>query len=352
MSTYILKRAGQAVLVLWAAYTLSFLLLNALPGDAVSNRIQNPEAQLSPQSAEALIAYYGLDRPLAVQYFSGLGSVLHGDLGFSLTNGVTVASLLAQALPSTLQLTGLALVFGLVFAVLLATGANYAPWKPLRELLGSVPALFGSVPTFVVGILALQLVSFELGLIPSTDDGTFVALLAPAVTLAVFITAPLAQVLAISIATTRDLPFVHVLRARGAGEGYSFRRGVLRNSSLPVLTLLGLVCGELIAGSVVTEAVFARSGIGQVTVNAVGTQDLPVLQGVVLIAALAFVVVNFVVDIAYPFLDPRILVATGRTRRAGAGQRAPAKTLLGDSRLDGIGAVSVGRGLPAEVSMP
>ncbi len=243
MRNYVLKRLGQAVLVLWAAYTLSYLLLSALPGDAVTNRVQNPEAQISPESAQALLEYYGLDRPLWEQYLGSLIAVFDGDLGFSLTNGTSVTELIGgDALPSTLALTGLALVFGIVVAAVLAIVINYAPWRWLRGVAGSIPALFGSVPTFVVGVLALQFLSFGLHLIPSTDDGSFVALLAPAATLGgALISAPLAQVLSTSIARVRAMPFVHVLHARGgASESYAFRRGgVLRNSSLPVLTLLG-----------------------------------------------------------------------------------------------------------------
>jgi peptide/nickel transport system permease protein len=352
MRNYILKRIGQAILVLWAAYTLSFLLLSALPGDAVNNRIQNPEAQLTPESAQALIEYYGLDRPLWEQYFSSLTAVLQGDLGFSLNNGTLVVGLIGDALPSTLQLTGLALVFGILLAVVVSVLNNYAPWAWLRNAAGTIPALFGSVPTFVVGILALQFLSFELRLIPSSDDGSFVALLAPAATLALLIAAPMGQVLTTSISATRQQPFVHVLHAKGAGEGYAFLRGVLRNSSLPVLTLLGLACGELVAGSVVTEAVYARPGIGQLTVNAVGTQDLPVLQGVVLVATLTYVAVNLLVDIAYPFIDPRILI-DGRRGRVTA-VKARQKALLPSVGRSGAVVVPVSpqRGLPAEVSMP
>lgn len=353
MRNYVLKRLGQAVLVLWAAYTLSYLLLSALPGDAVTNRVQNPEAQISPESAQALLEYYGLDRPLWEQYLGSLIAAFDGDLGFSLTNGTSVTELIGDALPSTLALTGLALVFGIVVAAVLAIVINYAPWRWLRGVAGSIPALFGSVPTFVVGVLALQFLSFGLHLVPSTDDGSFVALLAPAATLGILISAPLAQVLSTSIAKVRAMPFVHVLHARGASESYAFRRGVLRNSSLPVLTLLGLACGELIAGSVVTEAVYARPGLGQLTVNAVSTQDLPVLQGVVLVATVAYVSVNLVVDLAYPFIDPRILVE-GKTRRVSAARarrKAPIPVVIGH-RETGVVAVPAPRELSLEVSMP
>ncbi|WP_084531803.1 ABC transporter permease [Nocardia miyunensis] len=318
MRGYIVKRLAQAVLVLWAAYTLSFVLLSALPGDAVTNRIQNPDAQISPQAGRVMLAYYGLDRPVPQQYLRDLGGVLTGNLGYSLTNGKTVSELIGAALPKTLQLTGSAFVFGVLFAAVVAVAGNYAPWRWSRTALGTVPALFASVPTFVIGILALQLLSFRMHLIPSVDDGSITALIAPAVTLGLLIAAPISQVFATSIRQTRARPFVHVLHAKGAGEGFIFRKDILRNSSLPVLTLLGLALGELIAGSVVTEAVYARDGIGQLTVSAVGTQDLPVVQGVVLLSTLVYVVVNLVVDLLYPLLDPRVLLR-GRARRPATG---------------------------------
>ncbi|KAA0109700.1 ABC transporter permease [Mycolicibacterium sp. P9-22] len=353
MRTYLLKRFGQSLLVLWAAYTVSFLLLSALPGDAVNNRIQNPEAQLTPAQAQVLIEYYGLDRPLWEQYVTSLSAAVRGDLGYSLTDGRTVTELVGGALPSTLALTAAALLLGLVFSAVIGIVANYAPWTWLRESVGSTPALFGAIPTFVVGILLLQFFSFGFHVIPASDDGSFVALLGPAIALGMLIAAPLAQVFTTSIRATRGQPFAHVLSARGADEVYKFRRGILRNSSMPVLTLLGLACGELIAGAVVTEAVFARPGLGQLTVGAVSTQDLPVLQGVVLVAALAYVSVNFVVDLAYPFIDPRVLV-DGRTQRA-TGRRVRRRVVTGhlvDRENPARPNLRVPRRLPAEVSMP
>ncbi|MGW6129088.1 ABC transporter permease [Cellulomonas sp. NPDC055163] len=345
MRGYVATRVGQAVLVLWAAYTLSFVLLSALPGDAVSNRVQNPEANISPEGAQLLLEYYGLDRPLREQYLDGLTGLLRGDLGVSLTTAQPVQAMLASALPSTLRLTSLALVLGLVLASVVALVINYAPWGWLRELTSSLPALFASVPTFVAGVLALQLLSFRLGLVPSVDDGSFRALLAPAATLALVVAAPLSQVFSSSIRSTRRQPFVHVLHAKGASEGFIFRKDVLRNSSLPVLTLLGLAFGELVAGSVVTESVYARDGIGQLVVGAVSTQDLPVVQGVVVLSTVAYVAINLAVDLAYPYVDPRILVE-GTSRRTTALRRqatVAASVVLPEPAR---------RRLPAEVAMP
>jgi peptide/nickel transport system permease protein len=321
MAGYLVKRLVQAVLVLWAAYTVVFILLTALPGNAITNEINNPQTQLTPQDGRILLAFYGLNRPVPVQYLRALDALVHGNLGYSLTSGSRVSTLLADALPSTLQLTALGFVFGAAIAAVVGITGSYLPWRWLRGALQSVPALSASVPTFVVGILILEYFSFTLHLIPAVDDGTFQALVGPAFTLGIAVSAPLSQVFSSSIAATRRQPFVHVLRARGAGEGYIFGRGVLRNSALPVLTLLGLAAGELIAGSVVTETVFSRDGIGQLTLNAVNTDDLPVVQGVVLVSTVGYVLVNLLVDLVYPLVDPRIradILAKRPPRRTAA----------------------------------
>ncbi len=306
MAGYLFKRLAQAVLVLWAAYTVVFILLTALPGNAITNQINNPQSQLTPQDGRILLAFYGLNRPIPIQYVRALDALVHGNLGYSLVSGARVSTLLGGALPSTLELTAVGFVFGAAIAAVVGIAGSYAPWRRLRGALQSVPALSASVPTFVVGILILEYFSFTLHLIPAVNDGTFRALVGPALTLGIAVSAPLSQVFTSSIAATRGQPFVHVLRARGAGEGYIFGRGVLRNSALPVLTLLGLAAGELIAGSVVTETVFSRDGIGQLTLNAVNTDDLPVVQGVVLVSTIGYVLVNLLVDLIYPLLDPRI----------------------------------------------
>lgn len=361
MRSYLLTRVGQAVLVLWAAYTLTFILLSALPGDAITNRVQAPDSDITPEGAQALMEFYGLDRPLWQQYLHSLGAALRGDLGYSLNTGQPVHTMIADALPATLALTLFGLLFGVVIASLVALAITYAPWPWLRSAFGSLPPLFASVPTFVVGILALQFFAFRLGWIPSVDDGSIRALLAPALTLGILLAATLGQVFATSIRTTRRQPFVHVQQAKGAGEGFIFRKDVLRNSVLPVLTLLGLAFGELIAGSVVTEAVYARNGIGQLIVGSVNTQDLPVVQGVVLLSTAAYVVINLVVDVAYPFIDPRILV--GRTprrtvraahRREVALRPAPsgAVRVVTDKSLPAAVVDPSRPRLPAEVAMP
>lgn len=315
MTRYVLKRIAQAVLVLFAAYTLSFILLNALPGNAIIDKIRAPNSGITPAQGKILIAYYGLDKPLYAQYWSSLTGLFQGNLGYSIINGNKVTTLLGQALPSTLKLTGLAFVFGLAIGLAVAILSNYGRFHWVRTGVQLLPGVFSSVPTFIVGILFIEFFSFGLHLFPAVDNGSFSALLAPAIALGIFVSAPTAQVLGGSISKTRAEPFVHVALAKGASEAFVFRRDVFRNSALPMLTLLGLVFGELIAGSIVTEAVFSRNGIGELTVQAVTNQDLPVVQGVVLVAAVGYIVINLAVDLVYPLIDPRILITGSTSRR-------------------------------------
>jgi peptide/nickel transport system permease protein len=321
---YFIKRVVHAVLVLFAAYTLSFVLLNVLPGNAILNAINTPGSTVSPAQDKVMMAYYGLDKSLLSQYLHAVGDLFKGNMGYSLTTGQKVASLIGGALPSTLKLTGLALVIGLSLALIIATASNYAPFKWLRSFVRLLPGLFASIPTFIVGILAIEFFAFGLHLFPPVDNGSFSALLAAAIVLGLLISAPAAQVLGGAINKTRSEPFIHVALAKGASEAFVFRKDVFRNSALPLLTLLGLMFGELIAGSVVTEAVFSRNGIGELTVQSVNSQDLPVVQGIVLVAATGYIVINLLVDLAYPLIDPRILLTTAsrprwfRPRRSAA----------------------------------
>jgi peptide/nickel transport system permease protein len=315
VTRYVIKRIAQAVLVLFAAYTLAFVLLNALPGNAIIDKIRAPNSGITPAEGKILVAYYGLNKPLDVQYFKALGDLFHGNLGYSIINGNKVTTLLGQAIPSTLKLTGLAFLFGLVIGLAVAVLSNYARFRWVRMIVRLAPGVFSSVPTFIVGILFIEFFSFGLHLFPAVDNGSFSALVAPAVALGMFVSAPAAQVLGGAIAKTRSEPFVHVALAKGASEAFVFRRDIFRNSALPLLTLLGLMFGELIAGSIVTEAVFSRNGIGELTVQAVTNQDLPVVQGVVLVAAGGYIVINLLVDLVYPLIDPRILITGSRSRR-------------------------------------
>ncbi|TQI81209.1 peptide/nickel transport system permease protein [Serratia fonticola] len=313
MLKYLNDRTGQALLVLWAAFTLSFILLQVLPGDAILIKFQNPDMGLSPAQIAEMRAAYGADVPLWQQYLHTLSRFLRGDLGYSIQNGVAVSALLAANLPATLQLAVLGFVLALLLALGIAFVSNLVGFGWLKSALQSLPALFVSVPTFWLGIVLIQIFSFRLKLIPIINPGEWVGLLLPIVTLAIPISAPLAQILIRSIDSVQTQPFVVVARAKGASHSGVLWRHVARNAMLPVLTIAGILLGELIAGALITETVFGRSGLGQLTQQAVVNQDVAVLQAVVMIAATAFVTLNLLVDLLFPLLDPRLKYDLGVT---------------------------------------
>ncbi|QAB18177.1 ABC transporter permease [Leucobacter muris] len=314
----VLRRVGQAVLVLWLAYTGAYVLLAALPGDAVMARFGNPDLGLTPEQLEQIRASYGVDRPLVVRYFESIGAFLSGDLGYSVQSGAAVSDLLAEALPSTLTLAALALAGAVFLAVVIAFTAAYGKGEWLRRLFRNLPPLFVSVPVFWIGIVLIQVFSFQLGLIPVIGASEAQALILPALTLTIPIAAPLAQVFLRSIDEVREQPFVSVVKARGASTSWLLWRNVAPNALLPVLTMAGLLFGELVGGAIITEAVFGRTGIGSLTVQAVAHRDTPVLLAVVVIATVVYVTINLIVDLLYPVLDPRLRQARGGARPGGA----------------------------------
>ncbi|CAI1543347.1 ABC transporter permease [Serratia fonticola] len=314
MLKYLSGRTGQALLVLWAAFTLSFILLQVLPGDAILIKFQNPDMGLSPDQIADMRAAYGADVPLWQQYLHTLGNFLRGDLGYSIQNGVPVSALLAANLPATLQLAVLGFTLALLLALVIAFVSNLIGFGWLKSALQSLPALFVSVPTFWLGIVLIQIFSFRLKLVPIINPGEWVGLLLPIATLAIPISAPLAQILIRSIDSVQTQPFVAVARAKGASRSGVLWRHVARNAMLPVLTIAGILFGELIAGALITETVFGRSGLGQLTQQAVVNQDVAVLQAVVMISAAAFVFLNLLVDLLFPLLDPRLKTYAGATR--------------------------------------
>ncbi|MFG1403353.1 ABC transporter permease [Xanthobacter sediminis] len=311
MARYVLSRIAQAVLVLWAAFTLSFVLLQAMPGDAVLIKFLNPEYGLSPAQIAEIRSSYAADVPLVAQYLNTVQNVFRGQLGYSLQAGVPVSALLAANLPATLTLASLGFLAAAGLAVLVAVVSSFAPFAVLRNLVQAAPSLFVSIPAFWLGIMLIQIFSFRLKLVSVIAPGPFESLVLPVMTLAVPICAPLAQILIRNIEEIQTRPFVAVARAKGASRARVLWRHVARNAVLPVVTIAGVLFGELLAGAVVTETVFGLPGLGSLTEQAVSNQDLAVLQAVVMVSATAFVLINLAVDLAYPFLDPRLRAASG-----------------------------------------
>lgn len=308
--TYIARRVGQGLVVLWAAYTISFLVLYLLPGDAAALFAGGADQEaVDPELVARLRAELGLDRPLGEQYLTALGRAFVGDFGTSTQTGRPAADLLGEALPPTLALTGFAFVLSVVLGAVLAVAASLTRTAWLRNLLFSLPPIGVSIPVFWIGLLLLQAFSFQLRLFPATGDDGFVSLVLPAVTIAIPSGAFIAQLLSRSLRSTLAQPYVEVVRAKGAGEARVQLGHALRNAVIPTLTMGGVLVGGLLSGAVVTETVFSRLGIGRLVVTAVNNRDVPVVQIVVVFAALVFVVANLVVDLVYPLVDRRITLA-------------------------------------------
>lgn len=311
MVPYLFGRVGQALIVLWAAFTLSFLLLQAMPGDAILIKFLNPDYGLSPEQIAEIRQAYAVDQPLLVQYFNTLWNFLRGDFGYSVQAGVPVSAQLAVNLPPTLGLAASAFLAAVLLAGLIAVLSTLSPFGWLRNLIQSLPSLLISVPVFWLGIMLIQLFSFRFKLVSIINPGPLESLILPVMTLSIPISAPLAQILIRNIDEIRTRPFIAVAIAKGVGPSRLLWRHVVRNALLPTLTIAGVLFGELVAGAVVTETVFGLSGLGGLTERAVSNQDLAVLQAVVMICAAAFVTINLIVDLAYPLLDPRLRSRSG-----------------------------------------
>lgn len=317
MVQYAVRRIAQAIAVLWAAYTVTFVVLYALPSDPVSILLNQaggtgrPSADQVAQLQEA----YGFNDPIVVQYAHHLLDALRLDFGQSVSRGQSVTSLLADNLPPTLALTAVALLFTVLLGGGLAFVATYIQWRPLRAFLHRLPALGVSFPTFWVGLLLIQVFSFSLGWFPATGSGTASSLVLPAVMMALPTGGILAQVLMRSLDDTLDQAHIITARAKGLPRLTIHAKHALKNASLPALTILGLLVGSTVTNAVVAETVFSRLGIGRLAQEAVLAQDIPLVQGIVVFAAAVFVFVNLLVDLVYPLLDPRVLQpSTSRSR--------------------------------------
>lgn len=315
-SQYILRRVLHAALVVVLAYVFVWIILFALPGDPVQNRLDNPQNPVPEDVAERITAYYELNRSALEQFWLAVTRLLHGDLGYSLATGRPVTELIAQGLSSTALLALLGLVFALVISVVVAFVAVFPKSEGIRRFAQALPLLSLSAPTFLVGLLLLQIFAYQLGWFSSIRDEGFKSLVLPALTLGIGASPPITRVLIQGLTTARQLPFVNVLRAKGMPERVIIFGHILKNGSIPAVTLFGLTAGSLLAGSVITETIFARAGLGFVTEQAVRAQDGPVVLGVVLVVAVVVTVFNLVTDLVYPLIDPRISIHA--TRRASA----------------------------------
>jgi peptide/nickel transport system permease protein len=298
-------RIAGAVFVLWAVATLTFFAIRLIPGDPAEAILGGPGSQASDEALAAVRAEYGLDQPLAVQYVRQLGRLAVGDLGTSYSLKTDVATLLGAQLPGTLLLAVLALAVAWVLALALALWSTRG---------GRVPAAVGSgleviaaaLPHFWIAIVLILVFSTGLGWFPPISTPGIAGLVLPVLTLAVPLAGFLGQVMRESLLDALESPFTVSARARGESEAGVRRVHVLRHAALPAVSLSGWAFGFLVSGAVVVETIFARPGLGRTLLNAVTLRDIPLVIGVVLVVAAAYIVVTVLTDAAQRLLDPRL----------------------------------------------
>jgi ABC-type dipeptide/oligopeptide/nickel transport system permease component len=304
MAGYVGRRLPQAVFVLWLATTLAFIAMQLTPGNPAQALLA--AAGATPAEIAQKRAQLGLDDPLPTQYARYLLGVVAGDLGYSWLHGRPVAQMILEQMGSTISLsvcamavgTGLGLAFGISAAVRRGT------WIDTFSTAISVVGL--STPTYWSGLLAILLFSLKLKWLPATGEGSLRHLVLPAVVLGFALSGSTARLVRARVADVLGEPFVTAARGRGLASTRVLLVHVLRASIAPALTVVALQFGFLLGGTVVTESVFARRGLGRLAVEAIIWKDVPVVRGIVLIAALAYVLVNLGSDLMQAWLDPRL----------------------------------------------
>jgi len=300
---YLIQRLLLFFPTLLGVLTLVFLLIHFIPGDPVEVMLGETA---SATDKEDLRRQLGLDRPLVTQYVSFLGDLAGGDLGTSLNQDAKVATLILTRVPATMELTACAMAIALLIAFPLATLAASKPgtWIDRSALLFSLVGL--SMPNFWLGPLLMIAVSIHLGWLPVSGRGSPAHLILPSLTLGLGMAAILTRILRASLLQTVKEEYIKTARAKGLREGRVWLKHMLRNALLPAVTIMGLQFGSLLAGSVITETIFAWPGIGRLTIQAIQTRDYPLVQGCVLIIASSYLMVNLFTDIFYHYVDPRI----------------------------------------------
>jgi peptide/nickel transport system permease protein len=300
---YLLQRLMLLLPTLLGALTLVFFLIHLIPGDPVEVMLGETA---SAADKEELRHALGLDQSLFVQYASFLGGLARGSLGHSLYEQGGVVELIGARLPATVELALCAIAFALLLSVPLAILAalNRHSWIDRFALLFSLLGL--SMPNFCIGPLLMIIVSIQFGWLPVSGRGGLSHLALPALTLGLGMAAILTRILRVTLLQVAGEEYLQAARAKGLRESRVWLKHAMRNALLPVITIMSLQLGGLLAGSIITETIFSWPGIGRLTVQAIQTRDYPLVQGCVLTLGISYLLVNFLADICYRLADPRI----------------------------------------------
>jgi peptide/nickel transport system permease protein len=300
---YFIRRVFLAVPVLLGVATLVFSLIHLVPGDPAQAMLGDGAA---PQDVDELRKSLGLDQPLVTQYVSFLHNALTGDLGVSFRTGQPVTTMILERVPATAELAMAAMFVAVVIAIPL--GVVAAVWRGTAvDYAAMTFALAGvSIPNFWLGPLLAIVFAVELGWLPVSGRGSLANLVLPAFSLGLALAAILARMTRASLLDELNELYVRAARARGVSRTASIGSHALRNSMVPLLTIIALQFGAVLTGAVITETIFAWPGIGRLLIQSIGFRDYPMVQGCILLIAVTYVTVNLVTDLMYGVLDPRI----------------------------------------------
>lgn len=303
MFAYITQRLLLALPIMLGVVFIVMVSLEFIPGDPV-------RLMLGQFATEEMVAdlnrTLGLDQPLPVRYVTYLGNLARGDLGRSLNDRRPVTTIIGEALPVTLQLTGAALLIAVFLGIPLGVLSAARPNSVLDNVVRVVSLAGLSMPVFWTGLVFIVFFSVQLGWFPVSGRGSWRHVVLPAVTLALPSVAILARMTRASVLEVLQEDFVRTAKSKGLHTRRVLFKHTLRNALIPVTTALGLILGQMLGGAVLTETVFSWPGIGRLTVFAIFNRDLVLVQGIVLILALMYVLVNLLVDLSYSFIDPRV----------------------------------------------
>lgn len=316
MASFILRRLGLMFVILFIVTIIVFALVNVLPGDPAM-MILGDEA--TPEVLETLREKMGLNDPLHVQYFTWVGKVIQGDFGKSLRDNTSVSKILIQAIPVTLQLTIMSFMIAILIAI--PAGIISATRKGTAlDYIGTTFAISGvSIPPFFLGILLIFIFAVTLGWVPPSGyispkvdlSRSIILMILPAVTIGIRLSAELTRMLRSSLLEVLQSDYIRTAYAKGLLEKPVVIGHALKNAFIPVITVSGLQLATFLGGAVITETIFSVPGLGQLVVTSILTRDFPVVQAAILFMAFAVVIINFLVDITYSLLDPRIKLSGG-----------------------------------------
>jgi len=288
---------------LWLVLTMVFLLIHIVPGDPVEQMLGEGA---SPAQATQLRHSLGLDQPLYMQYLHYLGQIVRGDLGQSFKFQAPVRHVIFERYPATIQLAFLALLVCAAIAIPAGVIAAHRRGSNSDRAIGVFTLLGLAVPNFALGPLLIVFFSIQLGWLPVSGRGGPLNYILPAATLGAALAAILTRMVRSSMLEELSSDYVRTARAKGLSTAVVLLRHALRNALIPIITILGLQFGTLLAGTIVTETIFSWPGIGRLTVMAISARDYPLLQGCILVIALSYVLVNLLTDFLYAFIDPRV----------------------------------------------